>query len=180
MHLLHPTSFLKLSFKSNWVQKTKAPIYEISWMLFYSMVFDFAHFANFNLAHFEIEESFLSIWVKLQNDWFELQISISGIFKVLVFIRRSILFQVGALFLPVLCMEKALGKFGWKSRNDVLVIDLKIFILVLFSQIAVLHFEYKKVFSHILVKCIVFIVFPTSTRSNKKQFQLVDLAIGRL
>ena len=64
-----------------------------------------------------------------------------------------------------------------------LVIDSKIFILVPFSQIVVfhfVHFEYKKVFWHILVKFIVFIVFPTSTRSNKKQFQLVDLAIGRL
>ena len=32
------------------------------------MDFNFAHFANFNYAHFEIEDSFRLIWVKLQND----------------------------------------------------------------------------------------------------------------
>ena len=36
-------------------------------MLFSNMDFSLAHFANFNIAHFEIEESFGLIWVKLQN-----------------------------------------------------------------------------------------------------------------
>ena len=84
MHLLHPTSLLKLYFGSNWVQKTKTSIYEILRMLFYNMDFNFAHFANFNFSHFEIEESFGLIWVKLQNGWFDSQISISGICKALV------------------------------------------------------------------------------------------------
>ena len=79
MQLLHPTGLLKLSFGSNWVQKTKTSIYEISRMLFSNMDFNFAHFANFNFAHFEIEGSFGLIWVKLQNGQFHLQISISGI-----------------------------------------------------------------------------------------------------
>ena len=35
-------------------------------MLLYNMNFNFAHFANFNFALFEIEESFGLIWVKLQ------------------------------------------------------------------------------------------------------------------
>ena len=48
------------------------------------MHFNFAHFDNYDFAHFEIEESFGWIWVKLQNGWFHLQISISGILKVLV------------------------------------------------------------------------------------------------
>ena len=48
-------------------------------MLFPNVDFDFAHFANFNFAHFEIEESFGLIWVKLQNARFHLRISISGI-----------------------------------------------------------------------------------------------------
>ena len=48
-------------------------------MLFSKMDFKFAHF-----PHFEIQESFELIWVKLQNDWFHSQISISGIYKVLV------------------------------------------------------------------------------------------------
>ena len=39
------------------------------------MVFEFSHFANFNFAHSEIEESFGLIWVKLQNGEFRLQIS---------------------------------------------------------------------------------------------------------
>ena len=43
MHLLHPISFLKLSFGSSWVQKTKKSIYEISKMPFYDMNFNFAH-----------------------------------------------------------------------------------------------------------------------------------------
>ena len=62
MHLLQPTSLLKLSFGSNWAQKTKTFIYDISRMLFSKMDFKFAHF-----AHFEMEESFELIWVKLQN-----------------------------------------------------------------------------------------------------------------
>ena len=40
--------------------------------------FNFTHFANFKFAYFEIEESFESIWVKLQNGRFHLQISIWG------------------------------------------------------------------------------------------------------
>ena len=46
--------------------------------------FNFAHFANFKFAYFEIEESFGLIWVKLQNGLFHSQISILGTSKVLV------------------------------------------------------------------------------------------------
>ena len=53
-------------------------------MLFYNMNFNFDHFANFNFAHFEIEESFGLIWVKLQNGWLDLQTSISSIYEGLV------------------------------------------------------------------------------------------------
>ena len=48
-------------------------------MFFSNMDFNFAHFGNFNFAHFEIEESFGLIWVKLQNGRFHLQIYILGI-----------------------------------------------------------------------------------------------------
>ena len=65
MHLLHPTGLLKLSSGSNWVQKAKTFIYEISRMFFSNMDFNFAHFAHFNYANFEFEESFGLIWVKL-------------------------------------------------------------------------------------------------------------------
>ena len=64
MHLLHPADLLKLSFGSKLVQKIKACIYE---MLLSNMDFNFAYFATFHLAHFEIEESFELIWVKLPN-----------------------------------------------------------------------------------------------------------------
>ena len=37
------------------------------------------YFTYFNFAHFEIQESFGLIWVKLQNGRFHLQIFISGI-----------------------------------------------------------------------------------------------------
>ena len=37
-------------------------------MFFSNMDFNFAHFANFNLAHFGIEGRFGLIWVKVQND----------------------------------------------------------------------------------------------------------------
>ena len=48
MHLLQgPTGLLKISFGSNWVQKTKSSIYEISNILLSNM--------DFNFAHFEIE-----------------------------------------------------------------------------------------------------------------------------
>ena len=40
--------------------------------------FNFTHFANFEFAYLEIEESFGLIWAKLQNDRFQLQISILG------------------------------------------------------------------------------------------------------
>ena len=53
-------------------------------MLFLNMDFNFPHFANFNFAHFKIEEIFGLIWVKLQNGGFHFQILISGICKVLV------------------------------------------------------------------------------------------------
>ena len=46
--------------------------------------FNFTHFANFEFAYFEIEESFGLICVKLQNGRFHLQISILGTKKVLV------------------------------------------------------------------------------------------------
>ena len=36
-------------------------------MLFSNVDFNFAHFAHFNFAHFEIEEGFGLIWVKLQK-----------------------------------------------------------------------------------------------------------------
>ena len=36
---------------------------------------NFSHFAHFNFAHFEIEESFELIWVKLQNSRFQLNFS---------------------------------------------------------------------------------------------------------
>ena len=69
MHLL------KLSFGLNWVQETNASIiYEIS----SNMDFSLAPFTNFNFTHFEIEESFGLIWVKLQNGQFHLQIFLSG------------------------------------------------------------------------------------------------------
>ena len=40
MHNLHPTGFLKLSFGSNWVKKTKASIYEILKMVFSNIDFN--------------------------------------------------------------------------------------------------------------------------------------------
>ena len=102
-------------------------------------------------------------------------------FPFWVFIRC--LFQVWALFLPILCMKDVLGKFGSKSRNDLFVIDLQTSILVLISQIIVfdfVHFEYEKVFWNIMVKFILYRVFPSPSWSNKKQVQLVDLVIGSL
>ena len=70
----------KTFFGPNWVQETKTSIiFEISRMLLSNMDFSLIHFTNFNFAHFEIEESFGLIWVKLQNGRFHLQIFISGI-----------------------------------------------------------------------------------------------------
>ena len=40
--------------------------------------FNFTHFANFEFAYFEMEVSFGTIWVNLQNGQFHLQISILG------------------------------------------------------------------------------------------------------
>ena len=70
----------KLSFGSNWIQKPKTSIYEILRVLFSNMDFNFAYFANFNFAHFEIEESFGLIWEKLQKGRFHLQTSNSSIY----------------------------------------------------------------------------------------------------
>ena len=41
--------------------------------------YSLAYFTYFNFVHFEIEESFRLIWVKLQNGQFHLQIFLSGI-----------------------------------------------------------------------------------------------------
>ena len=48
-------------------------------MLSSNMDFSLAHFTDSDFAHFEIEESFGLIWVKLQNGRFHLQIFLSGI-----------------------------------------------------------------------------------------------------
>ena len=144
MHLLHPTSLLRVSFGSNWVLKTKTSSYDNSRMLFDNTDFNFAHFAHFNFAHFEIEEWFRLIWVKLQISWFGLQISKSGIYKMLV----SSMDFIFAHFV----FEGSFEQIFKKSRNDPLVIDLKISILVIISQIIVfdfVHFEYEKVFWNI-------------------------------
>ena len=90
MHLLHPTSPLRVSFGSNWVLKTKTSSYDNTRMLFDNTDFNFAHLADFNFAHFEIEERFRLIWAKLQNGWFDSQISNSGIYKMLVSIMDFI------------------------------------------------------------------------------------------
>ena len=104
-------------------------------MLFLNMDFNFADFADFNFAQLEIEKSLGLIWVKLQNGRFHLQ------FSFRVFKRCSI--QVWALFFLILCIKEVLGKFGLKLQND-LKKDLKISILVLYSQIMVFHFIYIK------------------------------------
>ena len=98
MHLLQPTALTKLSFGSNWVQKTKTFVYEISRMLSLNMDFDFNYISNFNFAHFEIEKGFELIWVKLQNDRFHLQF----LFRVF----KGCPIQVWALFLLILCIKK--------------------------------------------------------------------------
>ena len=79
MRLLYPTGLSKLSFGSILVQRPKTSIYEILRMFFPNMDFNFAYFANFNFSHFEIEESFALIWLKLQKGRFHLQISNLGI-----------------------------------------------------------------------------------------------------
>ena len=76
------------------------------------------------------------------------------------------------------------GNFGqiWVKTTEGLL-DLKIFILVLISQIMVFHFvyfEYIKNSWYILVKFGVCRVSLSSSRSNKKQFQLVDLIVRLL
>ena len=58
MHLLHHAGIGKNFFGSNCVQNTKTSIYEILRMLFLNMDYNFAYFANFHFAHFEIEKSF--------------------------------------------------------------------------------------------------------------------------
>ena len=72
-------------------------------MLFSNMDFNFAHFAHFNYANFEFEESFGLIWVKLQNGRFHLQ------FSFRVFKRCSI--QVLA-FAHLVYKESKNLKFG--------------------------------------------------------------------
>ena len=106
MHLLHPTGILKLSFRLNWIQEAKKSVYGISSMLFSNMDFNLAYFADLKFAHFETEEGFGLIWVKLQNSLFYLQIYISGILKVLFSI-------MGFIFL-VLCITEVLGKIEKK------------------------------------------------------------------
>ena len=84
MQLLHPTPsetffWIKLGSKNK-----KHPFTRFQGCFFYNMNFNSAHCANFNFAHFEIFESFELIWVKLQNSWFDFQISISSIHEVLI------------------------------------------------------------------------------------------------
>ena len=68
------------------------------------MDFNFALFAKFNFAHFQVEGIFGLIWAKLQNGWCYLQISISGIWKVL-------LSSMGFIFAHFV-IKDVLGKFA--------------------------------------------------------------------
>ena len=74
-------------------------------MLSSKMDFCLAHFINFNRAHFEAEELFGIIWVKLKNGRFHLQIFLSVIYKVLVS-------SMGFIFFLILCITEILRKFG--------------------------------------------------------------------
>ena len=65
-----------------------------------------------------------------------------------------------------------------KNFNDPL--ELKIAIFVLVSHIMVLHFVYKKDFWDLLVKFILYKASLSSSRSNKKHFQLADFNSGIL
>ena len=47
-------------------------------MRFQDVDLNFAYFANFRFAYFQIEVSFELIWINLQNGRFHLQISILG------------------------------------------------------------------------------------------------------
>ena len=82
-----------LSFGSNWVQKTKTSIFEISRMLFSNMNFNFVHFTNFYFPR--------KLWVNLVKiaKW---SISLSNFhFGYL----KGARFRYG-------CMKEVLGKFG--------------------------------------------------------------------
>ena len=71
-------------------------------MLFSNMDFNFAHFANFNYAHFEIEDRFGSIWMKFKMiDW--------------VFRRCSFL-TMGFIFTPFVYKE-SFGKI-WVEMTE--------------------------------------------------------------
>ena len=58
MQLLNAPPTPYRHFGSNWIQKTKTSINEILRMLFLNIDYNFAYFANFNFAQFEIEKSF--------------------------------------------------------------------------------------------------------------------------
>ena len=75
MHLLDPTGFARLFLDQTRFKKQKHPFTTISRMFFLNMDFYFTYIANFNFPHFEIEESFGLIWVKLENCRFHLQFS---------------------------------------------------------------------------------------------------------
>ena len=99
MHIQRPAGLVKLSFGLKWVQKTKTSIYEILRILFLSMDFSFAYFANFNIS---------SVLKSPQNGQFHLQFSF-GVFK-----RCSI--QVGALFSFILLKKDVVCKLGKNHR----------------------------------------------------------------
>ena len=105
---------------------------------------------------------------------FCLQVSISGVYKVLVssmgFIFAHFVYKGSFKQIWVKITE-------WSIRFENFRFDA-------ISQIMVFHFvhffEYKKVIWYILAKFTVYRVSFSSSRSNKKQFKLGDLVIGRL
>ena len=100
-------------------------------MLFSNIDFNFDDFDHFHFAHFEIEENFGLIWVKLQNG------SLANFhFRYL----KGAPFRYGLYFCSFCVLytgsfEQIWGKI---TKNDPL--DLKMSILVLVSQIMVFHF----------------------------------------
>ena len=112
MHLIHPTGLPKLSFGSNWVQKTKASINDISRMHFLNMDFCFTYIANFNFAHFEIEKSFGLILGKTTKWLISLAISF--------WMFRGCMLDsgMGFIFAHLVHKESKNLKFGKKLQND--------------------------------------------------------------
>ena len=159
-----PTGLLKLSFWPNWVLKSKCIYLRDFKVAFVKYGFQFCSFLNWRKFWVNLGK-ITKLLISLANFHFEY---LKGTrFKYGLYFVHFVLNKVfGQIWVKVTewCIRLENVPFGARFTHN---------------GAPFFHFEYKNDFCHILVKSILHRVSFLFSQSNEKQFQLVDLLVGR-